>query len=427
VVVGAGFAGYHAAKGLQRRCPDADIVVINPTDYFLYLPLLPEVAAGLLEPRRVCVSLPGRLPGVRLVLGTVTEIDVVGHRVGWVDPEGRPGAMGFDRLVLAAGSVNKLLPIPGVAEHAHGFRGISEALYLRDHITRQLELAAVAGDRAERDARCTFVVVGAGYTGTEVTAQGQLFTTRLARQLPALRSQPIRWLLLDVADRLLPGLHPRMSRTAERVLRRRGVEVRLGESVAHAGLDGIRTTTDDEIATRSLIWCVGVRPDPLVDGLALPTDRGRLRVHETLQVLGHADVFACGDCAAVPDVTRPGSVTGMTAQHAQRQGKLVARNVAASLGQRDLEGYKHHDLGFLVDLGGWQAAANPLNIPLSGSPAKTVTRGYHLLSLPGNRTRTASDWALNTLMPPRAVQLGLVDAGRVPLECTTPARAAEGG
>ncbi|WP_112239991.1 NAD(P)/FAD-dependent oxidoreductase [Kribbella monticola] len=420
VIVGAGFAGYHAARGLQKHAPDAEIVLINPTDYFLYIPLLPEVAAGILEPRRICVSLPDRLPKVKLVLGTVTDVDIDNHRVEWVDPEGRSGVMDFDRLVLAAGSVNKLLPIPGVAEYAHGFRGISEALYLRDHITRQLELAAMTDDRDERDARCTFVVIGAGYTGTEVAAQGQLFTARLVRQLPALRNQPVRWLLADLADRLLPGLSPHMSATAERVLRRRGVDVRVGESVEHAGPDCLRMTSGEEIRTRSLIWCVGVRPDPLVEALSLPTDRGRLQVHETLVVRGRAHVFACGDCAAVPDLTRPGSITGMTAQHAQRQGALVARNVVASLRGQDLQPYKHHDLGFLVDLGGWKAAANPLQIPLSGPAAKTVTRGYHLYSLPGNRTRTAADWAINAVMPPRAVQLGLVGADRVPLDCTSP-------
>ena len=177
-------------------------------------------------------------------------------------------------------------------------------------------------------------------------------------------------------------------------------------------------TDGEEIATRSLIWCVGVRPDPLVEELALPTERGRLRVDVTLQVPDHPNVFACGDCAAVPDLTRPGSLTGMTAQHAQRQGVLAARNVAASLTGRPLARYSHHDLGFLVDLGGTAAAANPLHVPLGGLPAKAVTRGYHLLSLPGNRARVAADWALNAVRPPRAVQLGLVDAGRVPLECT---------
>jgi NADH dehydrogenase len=192
----------------------------------------------------------------------------------------------------------------------------------------------------------------------------------------------------------------------------------MGQSVERAGVDSVRLTTGEDIATRSLIWCVGVRPDDLVEQLGLPTAHGRLEITETLMVRAHPAVFAAGDCAAVPDLTRPGEITGMTAQHAQRQGKLAARNVAASLAGRDLEPYRHRDLGFLVDLGGVKAAADPLHVPLSGIAAKTVTRGYHLLELPGNRTRTAGDWAINTVMPPRAVQLGLVGAERVRLDCT---------
>ncbi len=234
--------------------------------------------------------------------------------------------------MLASGSVNKLLPIPGVAQNAHGLRGIAEALYLRDHITRQLELAAASTDRADPDT--------------------------------------------------------------------------------------VTLTTGEQVATRSLIWCVGVRPDDLVAQLRLPTSSGRLDIGTTLPVASHPHVFACGDCAAVPDLTRPGTLTGMTAQHAQRQGGLAARNVAASLTGTPLHTYRHRDLGFLVDLGGWPAAADPLQIPLSGAPAKAVTRGCHLLALPGNRTRTATDWAINAVMPPRAVQLGLVGAERVQLECT---------
>ena len=417
VIVGAGFAGFHAARTLLRKADGAEVVLINPTDYFLYLPLLPEVAAGVLEARRICVSLPRRLRGARLVLGTVDHVDLRSRTVGWVDPEGTRGSIGYDRLILAAGSVNKLLPIPGVADNAHGFRGISEALYLRDHITRQLELAALADHPDERTARTTFVVVGAGYTGTEVAAQGQLFTRRLADRLPALRQQDVRWLLLDTAPRLLPELDRRLSRIAEDVLRARGVEIRTGQSVTHAAPDAVTLTTGERVPTRTLVWCVGVRPDPLVNDLGLELRNGRLLVDETLAVPGRPELFACGDCAAAPDLTRPGEVTGMTAQHAQRQGVRVAHNVLASLGGRAPQPYKHHDLGFLVDLGGASAAANPLRVPLRGFVAKTVTRGYHLLALPGNRIRTAVDWALNTTMSPPDVQLGLVAPDAVPLEC----------
>jgi NADH dehydrogenase len=324
--------------------------------------------------------------------------------------------LGYDRLILAAGSVNKLLPIPGVAEHAHGFRNVAEALYLRDHVIRQIEIAAATDDQAERDARCTFVVVGAGYTGTEVAAQGPLLTSSLVKHQHVLRDQKVRWLLLDTAPRVLPELDRRLSRAADRVLRRRGVEVLTGTSVQVAKHEGVELTNGDWVPSRTLVWCVGVRPDPLVDEIGLETQKGRLVVEPTLVVPGYPEVFACGDAAAVPDLTRPGEVTAMTAQHAQRQGVLAGRNVAASLGFGKMRPYKHHDLGFVVDLGGAQAAANPLKIPLSGVVAKAVTRGYHLLALPGNRIRTAIDWLQDAVLGRQTVQLGLVRSAAVPLE-----------
>ena len=322
VIVGAGFAGFNAARELSRLMgATTEIVVINSADYFLYLPLMPQVAGGLVEPRHICVSLPRRLRKARFVLGTVGHVDAQQKVVSWAGPEGAAGEVGYDRLILTAGSVNKLLPIPGIAEYAHGFRSIAEAMFLRDEITRQLELAAVAADPAERAARCTFVVVGAGYTGTEVAAQGQLLTTRLAKAMPGLAGQQIRWMLLDTAPRLLPELDPRLSKTADRVLRRRGVQVRTGQSVAEAKPGYVMLSTGEKVPTRSLIWCVGVRADPLVEGLDLKTNRGRLVVDEFMSVPGAPDIYACGDCAAVPDLTHPGQVCGMTAQHAAAAGQ----------------------------------------------------------------------------------------------------------
>ncbi len=421
VVVGAGFAGFHAGRTLSRLARGAaEVVLVNPTDYFLYLPLLPEVAGGILDPRRVAVSLTATLPGVRLVLGEAFHTDVNRRLVRYVDVEGRVGEVGYDRLVVAVGSVHKLLPIPGVAEHAHGFRGVPEALYLRDHMTRQIELAAAIDDPAERMARCTFVVVGAGYTGTEVAAQGQLYSAVVACRARRLGGQQPRWLLLDLAPRVLPELDPRLSNTADRVLRARGVEVRTRTSVREAGPDGVHLTDGDFVPTRSLIWCVGVRPDPVVEDLGLPTRKGRLVVDEYLTVPGHPEIFACGDAAAVPDLTRPGQTTPMTAQHAVRQGKLAARNVAASYGHGRRRPYRHHDLGFVVDLGGTQAAANPFGLPLSGLAAKAVTRGYHLFAVPANRARIAVDWMLDPLLGRQTVQLGLIRSSAVPLDTASP-------
>jgi NADH dehydrogenase len=421
VVVGAGFAGFNAARELVRLVGHkTEIVVINSTDYFLYLPLMPQVAGGLVEPRHICVSLARRLRGARFVLGTVQHVDTRQQVVSWASPEGGSGECRYDRLLLTAGSVNKLLPIPGLAEYAHGFRSIGEAFYLRDHISRQLELAQAATDPAERAARCTFVVVGAGYTGTEVAAQGQLLTNRLARRMPGLGPAEVRWMLLDTAARLLPDLDPRLSKTADRVLRRRGVEVRTGQSITEAMPEQVQLSTGEKVPTRSLIWCVGVRAVPLVDGIDLETAKGRLVVDENMAVPGAAGIYACGDCAAVPDLTRPGQVCGMTAQHAQRQGKLIAKNVAASLGVGVARPYKHRDLGFLVDLGGMAAAVNPLKIPLSGPAASAITRGYHLWSMSGNRARVLTDWTLNVVTPPELTSLGLISAKSVPLDVDQP-------
>ncbi|MBN9733551.1 MULTISPECIES: FAD-dependent oxidoreductase [unclassified Pseudonocardia] len=421
VVVGAGFAGHAAAKGLIRRLRGrARITVIDQQDHFVYLPLLPEVAVGTLEPRRIAVSLSRSLRGAEIVLGTVERIDVDTRTVAWRDPDGGHGQIRYDRLLLAAGSVNALLPIPGVAENAHGFRSIPEALYLRDHMVRQIEIAATIDDAAERRARLTFVTVGAGYTGTELAAQGAMLTALLARDRPALRGTPVRWILIDRASRVLPELDRRLSRTADRVLRRRGVEIRTGESVAEAAPGRVRLTSGEMIDTRTLVWCVGVRPDPLVADLGLPTDRGRLVVGTDLRVPGRPEIHGCGDASAVPDVTRGGTPTAMTAQHATRQGALAARNVAASLGYGEPGTYAHHDLGFVVELGGADAAANPLGVPLSGLAATVVTRGYHLLSMPGNRLRVATDWLLDAVTGRQAVQLGVIRAEHVPLETAEP-------
>ncbi|MFC5063371.1 NAD(P)/FAD-dependent oxidoreductase [Actinomycetospora atypica] len=420
VVVGSGFAGYHAVKTLARTLGDAvDVVLVSPTNYFLYLPLLPEVSSGVLEPRRISVSLSETLPRtVTHAHGEVDDIDLEGRRVRWMDPEGRHHTSGYDRLVLAVGSVHKLMPIPGLSEYAHGFRGIPEALYLRDHLIRQIDLAVGSDDPEERRARLTFVVVGAGYTGTEVAAQGQLFTRDLARTR-GLGEDAVRWLLVTRGE-VLSGLDPHLGRTADRVLRERGIEVRTGETVEEATADGVRLHGGEEVPTRTIVWCVGVRPDPLVEAFGLELAQGRLVVGKDLTVPGHPEVFACGDAAAVPDFRRPGQYTAMTAQHAERQGRLAGRNVAASLRGGRLRSYRHRDLGFVVDLGSTDAAANPLHVRLSGFPAKAVARGYHLLSMPGNRLRTATDWLLDAVLPRQSTQLGIVRSTSVPLDSSSP-------
>jgi NADH:ubiquinone reductase (H+-translocating) len=412
LVVGSGFAGFHCMRRLEKHLPAdaAELLLASSADYLLYSPLLPNVASGVVEPRHIAVGLHAALDRARVLLGHVVAVDVQGRTATLRRMDGSEHELAWDRLVLAPGGVTRTFNIPGVAEHALGLKTLAEAAYLRDHVLRELDSADAADDPARRRACCTFVVVGAGYSGTETAAQMQHVTTRAAAEYPRLRAEDLRWVLVDLAPRVLPELDRRLGDDALEVLRRRGVEVRLGTTVEEATEDKVRLSDGETIPTHTLVWCTGVTPSPLIETLGLPTERGRLVVGADLRVPGHPDVFAFGDAAAVPDLTKPGKLTGQTAQHAQRQGKLAARNVAASLGFGKAVDYRHRDLGFAVDLGGFDAVASPFGLTLGGLPGLVATRGYHLLALPsnGNRLRVSLDWLLDWAIRPQVAQLGFL-------------------
>jgi NADH:ubiquinone reductase (H+-translocating) len=412
LVVGSGFAGFHCMRRLEKHLPPdaAELLLASSADYLLYSPLLPNVAAGVVEPRHIAVGLHAALRRAKVLLGHVVAVDLPGRLATLLRPDGSSVELAWDRLVLAPGGVSRTLDIPGVAEHGLGLKTLAEATYLRDHVLRELGNADAADDRDRGRACCTFVVVGAGYSGTETAAQMQLVTARAAADYPRLRPEELRWVLVDLAPRVLPELGRRLGDDAMEVLRRRGVEVRLQTTVEEATADAVRLSDGETIPTHTLVWCTGVTPSPLIKTLGLPTERGRLRVGADLAVPGHPGVFAFGDAAAVPDLTRPGQLTGQTAQHAQRQGRLAARNVAASLGFGKAVPYRHRDLGFAVDLGGFDAVASPFGVALGGLPGLVATRGYHLLALPsaGNRIRVSLDWLLDWAMRPQLAQLGFL-------------------
>ncbi|MEV0201184.1 NAD(P)/FAD-dependent oxidoreductase [Nonomuraea sp. NPDC050691] len=411
VVVGAGFGGFHCLRGLERLLPShaAELVLVSRTDYHLYTPLLPQVAAGTVNPADVAVPLRS-LRRTRLEVGEVVGADPEARTLRVRDRDGDVSSLSWDRLVLAPGSVTRVRDVPGLREHAHGFKTVIEAVYLRERVLAQLELADGLPDGPERRAYTTFVVVGAGLAGTEYVAQMRLLVASALRARPRLRAEHIRWVLVEHGHSVLDHLPPRLSRHALAVLRSRGVEVRLGTLVDRLTHDTAHLSDGTAVPCRLLVWTAGVTGSPLVEELGLPVDRGRLTVGAGLAVPGHPDVFALGDAAAVPDLGRPGSCCPQTAQHAMRQGRAAARNVAAGLGYGTARPYRHRDLGTVADLGAAQAVAAPLGLPVTGAPAKAVTGGYHLYALPGagNRLRVAADWALNALLGRNTVSLGLV-------------------
>jgi NADH dehydrogenase len=410
VIVGSGFTGFECARRLARRLrkTEVDVTIISPVDYMLYTPLLPDVAGGVVDPRFVTIPLAGTLNGVRKVRGRVDSVDLTGHRLEYTDLEQRSRSLSWDRLVLTPGSVTRLFDIPGLAKYARGLKSPAEALYLRDQVLEQLELSTMEDDADLAQARRTIVVVGASYSGTELILQLRALATAAAKQMDFDPAE-VKFVLLDLAEQVMPEVGEKLGARAMRVLQRRGVDVRLGLTLKEVHPDHVVLSDDSRVETRTVAWVTGVIAAPLIETLGLPTEKGRLKVQTDLTVPGHPDVFAAGDAAAVPDVTQPGKITPPTAQHAIRQGKVLGNNVAASLGHGKKRDYKHRNMGLVVDLGPHQAVANPLNVQLSGYPAKLVTRGYHLHAMPRavNRWAVALAYLTDALFARSVVSLGL--------------------
>ena len=414
VIVGSGFAGFECARRLARRlrrahASNVKVTIVSPVDYMQYSPLLAGVAGGLVDPRFVSMPLAGTLKGVQAVRGRVDSVDADRHTLAFTDPEGGARTLSWDRLVLTPGSVPRLFDIPGLATYARGLKSTAEALYLRDHLLEQLGLAQIDDDDARAAARRTIVVVGASYSGSELAAQLRALADAAAKQMGFDRDL-VRFVLLDRAVHVMPEVGLTLGGAAARGLRSRGIEVRMGTTLKAVYANRVVLSNDSRLDTHTVVWVSGATPSPLIATLGLETERGRLKVQANLQVPGHPHVFAAGDAAAVPDLSQRGKITPPTAQHATRQGKVLARNVAASLGYGKAKDYRHSDKGLVVDLGPRHAVANPLGVQLSGYPAKLVARGYHLYALPRvvNRWAVVLAYLTDVFFPRTVLSMGLV-------------------
>ncbi|MCX4658234.1 NAD(P)/FAD-dependent oxidoreductase [Streptomyces uncialis] len=414
LVVGAGFAGVECVRRLERRLSpgEADITLVTPFSYQLYLPLLPQVASGVLTPQSIAVSLRRSrkhrtriIPGGAIGVDPAAKVCVIRKITDELVDEP------YDIIVLAPGSVTRTFDIPGLIDHARGMKTLAEAAYVRDHVIAQLDLADASHDQEERASRLQFVVVGGGYAGTETAACLQRLTSHAVRRYPRLDARQIKWHLIDIAPKLMPELGDRLGLVALEILRRRGIEVSLGVSVAEASADKVTFTDGRVLPCRTLIWTAGVVASPLIATLDAETVRGRLAVRADMSLPGADGVFALGDAGAVPDLVKGGdAVCPPTAQHAMRQGRKVADNVIASLHDQPLQPYEHQDLGLVVDLGGRDAVSKPLGVELRGLPAQAVARGYHWSALRTNvaKARVLTNWVLNAVAGDDYVRTGFL-------------------
>jgi NADH dehydrogenase len=418
VIAGGGFGGFYAARTLERVLPPqaARITLVNDVNFMLYTPLLPGAAAGTLEPRHVVVPLREELGRTDLRLGTVVGAQPDARTIQVRSVEGEVEDLAYDHLVVALGSVSRTLPVPGLAEHALGFKSLPEAIQLRNHVLRTLEAAETLENAEERTKWLTYVFVGAGYAGLEGLAELQDFAADVIDLYPRCRVQGMRWILVEARDRVMPEIPPDLADYATRELRGRGIEVRTGTTLQSVDSDSATLSDGEIVPTRTVVWTAGVKPHPVIERLGLPLDEhGRVKVDSTMKVDGYNNVWAIGDAAAVPDPAKKGQQsTPPTAQHAIRQGRAVARNVAASIGNGRIKPFRFKTKGVFVDMGQGQAVATTLGIKWRGVPAWWLARSYHLAMLPGTKRklRLLVDWNVQLLFGRDASELG--GLGRAP-------------
>jgi NADH:quinone reductase (non-electrogenic) len=395
VIAGGGFGGAAAAHELERVMPkqSARLALVNETNFALYTPFLPEAAAGTLEPRHVVTPLREMLKRTYLRIGAIVGHDPEAKTVTLRAKYGETETMPYDQLLLALGSTSRVLPVPGLAQHAVGFKSLADAIFLRNHVVETLEEANATEDPRRREELLTYVFVGGGYAGLEALAELQDFAADAMDSYPRARLHGMRWVLVEATDRVLPEIDRELAEYALRELRGRGIDIRLQTTLEEVTAGSARLSTGEVLPTRTVVWTAGVKAQPILAELNLPLDeRGRVPVDSYLRVQGMGSVWAIGDCAAAPDPR--GGTCPPTAQHAVRQGPVVARNIAAELGVGSASPFDYRSEASFVNLGRYKAVGRIGDRTFRGFPAWWMARTYHMSQIPGaaRKFRAVLDW-----------------------------------
>jgi NADH:ubiquinone reductase (H+-translocating) len=404
LIVGGGYAGFYAAWKLERklRRGEAEVTIVDPRPYMTYQPFLPEVVAGSVEARHAAVSLRRHLRRTHVVAGTVTAIDHTHHVVTVQPTDGDVVELGYDLIVVTAGAVTRTFPVPGVAAQAIGLKHVEEAVAIRDRLLTAFDRAAALPPGPRRRKLLTVTFVGGGFSGVEGFGELLSLATALLKRYPELNRDEPRFHLVEATGRILPEVTDRPGRWVVRSLEKRGARVHLNTTVTSAVDGHVVLSTGEEFDSELIVWTAGNGANPVIGKHTdLPLDaRGHVVVRPDLRVGTDAqpvpDAWAAGDDAAVPDLTSavPGTRTIPNAQHAYRQGKLLAGNIAATLHGRKPKKYVHHSLGTIATLGLGRGIFQYKGIVITGFPAWLMHRGYHVLAVPSweRKIRVLAVW-----------------------------------
>jgi NADH dehydrogenase len=405
VILGGGFGGVYAAMHLEKlltREGAVEICLVSHDNFFLFTPMLHEIAASDLEITNIVNPLRKLLRKAEVLVGHVNQIDLRNRRVlisrGY---RNHSQQLRYDHLVIALGSITNFYDLPGLAERAVAMKSLRDAIELRAQILQHLEEANSERDPTERRSSLTFVVAGGGFAGVETVAALNDFAREALPFYPNLCEDMLRIMLVHSGSAILPELGENLGRYTERVLARRGVEIRLKTRVESVTEDKVFLTDGASIPSRTIVWTAGTVPSPLISSLPCAKEHGRLIVNQFLRVPDWPNVWAVGDCAFVPDIRNPGKSHPPTAQHAIREGKVVAQNITAALSGRPLRSFSFKTIGLLASIGRRMGVARVLGLNFSGFFAWWMWRTVYLSKLPGldKKVRVAFDWTLDLLFP----------------------------
>jgi len=412
VVLGGGFGGMYAARAIKRALGrSAEVELINAENYFVFQPLLPEVAAGSITPVHAVSPLRFLLRGVFVRKAIIDSVDFQRKVVTvFQGIQRRPIEVPYDQLVIALGQGTDFSRMPGLEEHALKMKGLEDARRLRQHVIQQLEHADVTPFADTKQGALTFTVVGGGFSGVETVGE---MKELLDRSIPFYRNiepEEVRVLLVEFAPRILNEMPEGLAVYAAKHLVKHGIEVKLNTGVASATARQLVTSTGEVIDTRTIVATIGNAPLPVVSRMGLPSSRGRIVVDRMLRVEGKEDVWALGDCALIPlkeGATDRFDFAPPTAQFAVREAKRIARNIKATVKGKAPKPFSYKSRGALASLGAKRGVAEVFGYEITGFPAWVLWRSYYLALLPGlgTRIRVMINWSLDMLGARSLVQI----------------------
>jgi len=410
LILGGGFGGLYTALELEKQLhkyPNVEVTLVNRENFFLFTPMLHEVAAGDLDLTNIVNPVRKLLRKVNFFEGEVEAIDLDNRTVTVSHGFDRhTHQLEFDQIVLGLGSSTNFFGLPGLEEHALTMKSLGDAINLRNRLIALLEEADTeCVDSTNRNALLTFVVAGGGFAGVETIGGINDFVRECLRFFPNIRQENIRMVLVHPGPVVLPELSSSLGQYTQETLIRKGIDIRVNTKV-EGYVDGTVLLSDGTtLQTQTLIWTAGTTPHSLLAGLPCAKERGRIVVCDTLEVKGSPGVWAIGDCALVPDRTT-GKYCPPTAQHALREGKILAHNLLTAITGESKKPFSFATLGQLAAIGRRCGVANILGKNFQGFIAWWLWRTIYLSKLPRleKKIRVALDWTLDLLFSKDLVQ-----------------------